>query len=121
MNIQNSHNNEQELTVIQKLYDYIKWVSPLINRLPKDRKFTIGDRLLNKLYNVLELLIEAKYSTKEKRKQLLIKANINMEIIRFYNRLLKDENLWSIKRYQFALESVNEVGVQLGGWIRSNK
>ena len=117
----NSHNNEQELTVIQKLYDYIKWVSPLINRLPKDRKFTIGDRILNKLYNVLELLIEAKYSSLELRKDILKKANINMEIIRFYNRLLRDENLWSIKRYKFALESVNDVGVQLGGWIRSEK
>ena len=31
-------NSKQELTVIQKLYDYIKWVSPLINRLPRDRK-----------------------------------------------------------------------------------
>jgi len=114
-------NSKQELTVIQKLYDYIKWVSPLINRLPRDRKFTIGDRILNKLYSVLELLIEAKYSSYDIRIDLLKKANINMEIIRFYNRLLRDEDLWSVKRYQFALESVNEVGLQLGGWIRSKK
>lgn len=56
----------KELTVIQKMTDYIDWVSPLINRFPKDKKFTIGDRLLNKLYSVLELLIKSKYGNNVK-------------------------------------------------------
>ncbi len=110
---------EQELTVIQKLYDYIKWVSPIINRLPRDRKFTIGNRKLEKLYDVLELLIEAKYTSAGKKNELLKKANIQIETIRFYNRLLRDENLWSVKRFKNAVESLNEVGLQLGGWMRS--
>ena len=60
-------NKVKELTVIQKMTDYIDWVSPLINRFPKDKKFTIGDRLLNKLYSVLELLIKSKYGNNVKK------------------------------------------------------
>ena len=58
----------KELTVIQKMTDYIDLVSPLINRFPKDKKFTIGDRLLNKLYSVLELLIKSKYGKCDEKK-----------------------------------------------------
>ena len=109
-----------ELLVIQKLYDYLIWVSPIINRLPRDKKFTIGDRLLNKLYDVLEDLIKAKYRSRNKL-ELLEQANVGLEIVRFYQRLILSDNLWDRKRYQFASKSVNEVGILLGKWVLSIK
>lgn len=109
-----------ELLVIQKLYDYLIWVSPIINRLPRDKKFTIGDRLLNKLYDVLEDLIKAKYRSRNKL-ELLEQANVGLEIVRFYQRLILSDNLWDRKRYQFASKSVNEIGILLGKWVLSIK
>ena len=109
-----------ELLVIQKLYDYLIWVSPIINRLPRDKKFTIGDRLLNKLYDVLEDLIKAKYRSRNKL-ELLERANVGLEIVRFYQRLILSDNLWDRKRYQFASKSVNEIGILLGKWVLSIK
>jgi hypothetical protein len=109
-----------ELLVIQKLYDYLIWVSPIINRLPRDKKFTIGDRLLNKLYDVLEDLIKAKYRSRKKL-ELLRQANVGLEIVRFYQRLILSDNLWDRKRYQFASKSVNEIGILLGKWVLSIK
>ena len=117
MNIKKSSG---ELVVIQKLYDYLVWVSPIINRLPRDKKFTIGDRLLNKLYDVLEDLIKAKYRSRKKL-ELLRQANVGLEIVRFYQRLILSDNLWDRKRYQFASKSVNEIGILLGKWVLSIK
>ena len=117
MNIKKS---SEELVVIQKLYDYLVWVSPIINRLPRDKKFTIGDRLLNKLYDVLEDLIKAKYRSRKKL-ELLRQANVGLEIVRFYQRLILSDNLWDRKRYQFASKSVNEIGILLGKWVLSIK
>lgn len=113
----NEKKKTEELVVIQKLFDYLVWVSPLINRLPRDRKFTIGDRVLNRLYDVLEDLIKAKYRRSNKL-ELLERANVNMEIVRFYHRLILKDNLWDRKRYKFASESINEVGKILGNWAR---
>ena len=117
MNIKKS---SEELVVIQNLYDYLVWVSPIINRLPRDKKYTIGDRLLNRLYDVLEDLIKAKYRSRNKL-ELLEQANVGLEIVRFYQRLILSDNLWDRKRYQFASKSVNEVGILLGKWVLSIK
>ena len=42
----------KELSVIQKTYDCIKWYVPIIERLPKIHKFTLGDRIINGLYDL---------------------------------------------------------------------
>jgi hypothetical protein len=54
-----------ELPIIQKTYDLIKWYVPILNRLPRDHKFNLGDRIISELYNFLDRLIIAQY-TKEK-------------------------------------------------------
>jgi hypothetical protein len=50
----------QELPIIQKTYDLIKWYIPILNRLPRDHRFALGDRMTKKLYDLLEGLIQAR-------------------------------------------------------------
>jgi hypothetical protein len=52
-----------ELPIIQKTYDLINWYVPILNRLPRDHKFMLGDRVIANLYTILEELILARYST----------------------------------------------------------
>ena len=42
---------EKELPIIQKTYDLIQWYVPLLNRLPRDHKFALGDRVVGGLYD----------------------------------------------------------------------
>ncbi|MDB9368842.1 hypothetical protein PN456_07725 [Nodularia spumigena CS-586/05] len=44
----------EELPIIQKTYDLIKWYIPILTRLPRIHKFTLGDRMTNQLYDLLE-------------------------------------------------------------------
>ncbi len=43
----------KELSVIQKCYDLVKWYVPIIERFPRVHKFTIGDRVINQLFDIL--------------------------------------------------------------------
>jgi hypothetical protein len=52
----------KELSVIQKAHDLILWYVPLLNRLPRDQKFALGDRIISNLYALLEGLILARYA-----------------------------------------------------------
>jgi hypothetical protein len=45
----------EELPIIQKTYDLIKWYVPILNRLPKDHKFILGDRVSNPALKGLSL------------------------------------------------------------------
>ena len=36
---------KSELPIVQKIYDFIKWYIPILNRLTRDHKFGLGDRM----------------------------------------------------------------------------
>ena len=59
----------EELPIVQKTYDLIKWYIPILNRLPKAYKFTLVDRITSGLYDILEDLIIARFA-KEKLTKL---------------------------------------------------
>ncbi|KAM3097829.1 hypothetical protein ACKFKF_18820 [Phormidesmis sp. 146-12] len=52
----------QELPIIQKTYDLIKWHVPILNRLPRDHKFILGDPIAAGLYDLSDGLISVKHS-----------------------------------------------------------
>ena len=51
-----------DLSIIQKTYDLIRWYVPILNRLPRDHKFMLGDRLIANLYELHEGLMRARYT-----------------------------------------------------------
>lgn len=108
-----------ELSVIQKTYDFIKWYVPTINHLPKSHKFTLGDRMINKVYDVFEGLITARYA--QEKLTILESLNTHLDILRHQNRLLRDFNLIPIQRYEYTIKSIDEIGTELGGWIKQQK
>jgi hypothetical protein len=59
----------QELTVLTKTYDLIVWTVNHTSRFPRNHRHVLGVRIEQHLYDVLELLIEAKFS-RQRRGQL---------------------------------------------------
>jgi|GEM_PF-7111781 hypothetical protein len=76
----------EELAIVQRTYDLIKWYVPILHRLPKAHKFTLGERMSNGMYNLLEDLIIARYSQEKLTK--LEAINSKLDILRYQNRLL---------------------------------
>lgn len=106
----------KELSIIQKTYDLIKWYVPILNRLPKAHKFTLGDRIINQLYELLEGLIKARYA--QQKLTQLEPLNTQLDILRYQTRLLLDFQLISIQRYEYASQLIDNIGIELGGWIK---
>jgi hypothetical protein len=106
-----------ELTVITKMYDLVLWSCHHVSRFPRQHRFVLGERLEKNLYDLLETLVEARY-TKE-RQPLLARANKRLEVLRFQVRLAKDLNCLQKNSYIFASKMVDEVGRLVGGWLKS--
>jgi hypothetical protein len=78
----------EELVIITKTYDLILWSCNHTSRFPRQHRFVLGERLERTLYELLETLIQAKYS--RERKPLLNAANLKLEILCFQIRLAQD-------------------------------
>ena len=65
--------DSNELIVIVKMYDLIKWSCEHISRFPRNYRFVLGERIETNLLDILELLIAAKFS--KDRVALLTKTN----------------------------------------------
>ena len=108
-----------ELSAITRCYDLALWLVPKVDKFPRTRKFTLGDRIEGTLIDVLELLIESKY---QKRKiPLLSDANLKLEKLRFLLRLSKDLNCLSIDSYGHGARLVDELGREVGGWLKQQQ
>ena len=108
-----------ELPIIEKTYDLIKWYVPILNRLPRSYRFSLGDRIMSGLYELLEGLIQARYA-KTKLTQLE-SLNSRLDVLRYQTRMLLDFEVMSIQRYEHAGKQLNAVGSDLGGWIKQQR
>ena len=110
----------KELPIIQKTYDLIKWYIPILNRLPKAHRFALGERIVNNLYDLLEELIRTRYAKSDKSSRLQ-SVNTQLDILRYQTRLLYDFQLISVQRYKYINQQLNDLGIELGGWIKQQQ
>jgi hypothetical protein len=106
----------EELVIITKTYDLILWSCHHTSNSPRNHRVVLGERIERNLYDLLETLIQAKYS--RERLPLLEKANLILEILRFQMRLAKDLQCIKLPSYAFAAKAIDEIGKLIGGWLR---
>ena len=105
--------------IITKTYDLLLYLIPLLEKYPRSQKFLIGDRIETSLLDILEDFIEAYYTERKNKLQILKGENIKLEKFRYLIRLSYDLKLINLKRYEFISQRINDIGISLGGWIKS--
>ncbi len=58
--------NNQLPKVVQDCHALLLWLIPLLDKFPRLRRFTLGERLENGLLDILADLVEATYSQRKK-------------------------------------------------------
>ena len=106
----------EELTVVVKTYDLILWLCQHVSRFPRNHRFVLGERIERTLYDLMETLIEAKFT--RNRQKLLASANLKLEVLRFQMRLVKDLKCLRTNSYGFATRALDEIGRLVGGWLK---
>jgi len=65
---------------VQACHELLLWLIPQLDKFPRARRFTLGERIENGLLEVLELLVDAAYS---RTKQAVLKqANLRLAMVR---------------------------------------
>lgn len=110
----------EELPIIEKTYDLIRWYIPILNRASRDHRFGLGDRVVLHLYQLLEGLIQARYTRKNRLAQLET-LNTHVDILRYQARLLLEFDVLSVDRYDHVGKKLREIGQDLGNWIKQQR
>jgi hypothetical protein len=79
---------EKELAIITTTYDLVKWSCQHTGKFPRNHRFVLGERIERRLYDLLETLIQARYT--RARQPLLRQPNLSLEVLRFQMRLAHD-------------------------------
>jgi len=78
--------------------DLVREMTATVLRYPRSLRFVLGDRTLTTTYDVLDLLVAARYS--RDKLATLDRANLMLERLRFQLRLGHDEKVMSTGRYE---------------------
>jgi hypothetical protein len=104
---------------VQSCHELLLWLLPLLDRLPRVRRFTLGERIESALLEMLEALVEATYSAGGAKQTALKRANLKLEVTRHLWRLCHESQLIPTRRYEHGARLMDDLGRQVGGWLRS--
>jgi hypothetical protein len=101
---------------VQACHELIGWIIPQLDKLPRLRRFTLGERLERTL---LELLLQAAY-TREKQPALQ-RANLRLDVARHLWRLAHELQGISTRSYAHGAGLMDDLGRQIGAWLRNRR
>jgi hypothetical protein len=102
---------------VQSCHELLLWVIPQLDKFPRSRRFTLGERLESGLIEVLELLVEAAYT--RNKENPLRRANLRLEVVRHLWRLAHELKAIATRQYEYGAKLIDALGRQIGGWLRS--
>jgi hypothetical protein len=105
--------------IILKTYELYKIFYGYLELFPKKDKYTLGAKIENYLLNILELLLLASSSVKDKKLPCLQQANIKFDTLKILIRLAYEIKVLDEKKYLMIQKYIQEIGKMLGGWQRS--
>ena len=106
----------KEVNALTRTYDLLLWMIPQLEKFPKSQRYLLGERIETLLLDIMDLIIHAVYT--KKKTSFLKEANLQIEKLRYLIRLVRDMKYLSIKRYEYVSKCLNEIGSEIGGWIR---
>ena len=105
-----------EMPIFTRTFDFLSWLLPVTEHFPRAQRFTVTQRLLNAAFDLREHLEAANALTGRARQSLLDQADMDLNRVRTYLRLVAGWHWLSAGQYGHAAGMVTEIGRLLGGW-----
>lgn len=105
--------------VVEHAHALLRWAVPAVGKFPRSFRFTLGERMERRLYDILECLVRASFERGGDKGRLLREVNVALEVLRHEVRLCLDFRLLSEPQVEHVTRLVDAVGRQVGGWLRA--
>jgi hypothetical protein len=109
----------QDLPLFDLWTRVLAWILAHTEKFPKSARFTFSSRIDNLALDILELIVEARYSSRKIEK--LRSININLEKLRVLLRICHDRGYLDHRAYEYAGIQLWEAGKMVGGWLKQQR
>lgn len=104
---------------VQSCHELLLWLIPQLDKFPRIRRFTLGERIESGVLEVLESLVEAAYT--RNKDTSLRRANLKLEVVRHLWRVAHELKVTATRQYEHGARLLDDLGRQIGGWLRSQQ
>ncbi len=87
-------------------------------KFPKSVRFTLSGRIDNLALDILEHIVEARYSSGRRKAEVLRQADLALARLRALVRVSHGRGHLSHRGYEHVSRGLDEAGRMLGGWRR---
>ncbi len=109
----------QDLPIYINLYQLSKSLHTAVKGFPKEKKYTLGEDILNKNWECLDLVVAANTLSGDKKAEKIVSLSIVFDCLKVRLRMAEDLGLVSEKQYAHIQKAYIEViGSMIGGWMR---
>jgi hypothetical protein len=102
--------------VVEDAHKAVIWILPILDKMPRTRRFGLGQRIENHLLQLIVLLSQAGYS--HKKQPILQAANLELVAVRHLWRLCFELQLVAMPKYEYFSQMLHKIGQQIGGWLK---
>lgn len=106
---------ETGLVIVATWEEFCGWLLDRTTKWPKNRRFTLTQRIENQALDVTEELIIARYE-KQGRRERLESINLKLERMRFLFRIALRAGACPHRVFESSMRTMDEVGRMLHGW-----
>ena len=99
-----------------KTYDLLKYLIPAIEKFPKSQRFALAQRIRDTALDFYGYLLEARKVDLLARRDVLLRADIELEKLRIHLRLSMEMEYLKFPQYEHASSYIVEIGRMLGTW-----
>jgi hypothetical protein len=106
----------QLIPLLQKTKNlYLLWYG-YYKSLPKEHRYTLGQKIDNLLSEVIEAISSASFLAREEKQPFIKIAIRKTDTIKVFLLILWETKSLDNKKYLSLSEKLNEIGRMLGGW-----
>ena len=109
----------ESVPILRRTIDLYKLYYTYAELFPKKDKYTIGATCERNIIEILEILLQAGYLTREEKLPFIKTASNKFDILKVFIRLLRELNVIDQKKYLSLQTVIQEIGRMFGGWIKS--
>ena len=101
---------------MQKLIAVYKQWQSFIHHLPKQTRYTLGEKIDLLFIEIFELIITARYLPQKQKLPILQKASLKLDLLKFFLQISWEIKTLDTKKYILLSKPLDEIGKILGGW-----